>query len=324
MPDSTVHAFDFIAIGEILSDLISCTELESLKDANTYQRFVGGQPTNLSRNMALLGNNTALAACVGSDTIGEHIIEQLRLTSVDTRYLQTIHEAPTTIVLVAKTRRGTPDFVIYRGADAHIQGTRALLETVAKSRILHTSAFAISREPARTTIFNALRIAQENNTLISFDPNFHPTIWPDTLEFLSILEQIYKFVDYTKPSLDDCERIFSPGLTPAEYCHRFIEWGAKTVILTMGDQGILVSTASGEQYTLYPNDIQVADVTGAGDAFWAGFLSAIVEGKSNLEAALQGQALAEIKIGTVGPLENNPPSQDIEKRISSIQYTQTF
>ena len=94
MPDSTVHAFDFIAIGEILSDLISCTELESLKDANTYQRFVGGQPTNLSRNMALLGNNTALAACVGSDTIGEHIIEQLRLTSVDTRYLQTIPEIP--------------------------------------------------------------------------------------------------------------------------------------------------------------------------------------------------------------------------------------
>ena len=315
-----MHAYDFIALGEILIDLISCMDVDSLRDADKYQRFVGGEPTNLSRNMALMGKKVALVACVGSDNLGQHILEQLQLTDIDTRFIQRSNHAPTTIILVAKTLEGSPDFIPYRGADAHIQPNQALFDAVSETRILHTSAFALSKEPARTTILQAIKNAREYGALISLDPNYHPDVWPDTANFLTLIQQTFQLVDITKPSLDDCERIFAPGLDPTEYCQRFHEWGAKTVILSMGSKGVTLSTSSGERYTLHPNEISVADVTGAGDAFWAGFLSAKLDGKSDLDAALLGQALAEIKIETVGPLDEIPSSADILSRARSIQY----
>jgi len=194
------------------------------------------------------------------------------------------------------------------------------MNAVSNARIIHTSAFALSREPARSTIIQALKIARTNKSWISLDPNYHPAIWPDTPDFISILEGVFQYVDITKPSLDDCERIFSPGLEPIEYAQQFIEWGAKFVILTMGDKGVLLATAAGDTFNILPNPISVSDVTGAGDAYWAGFLTSIIEGEQPLEAALMGQALAEIKIETVGPLSIPPDRNFLEDKAKLIRY----
>ena len=320
MPDISNYSFDFIALGEILIDFISSEEVDSLAQADSYNRFVGGQPTNLTRNMALLGNQVALGACVGDDYFGQYIIDQLTQLNIDPRFIQKSNLAHTTIVPVTRTRGGTPKFMIYRGADSLFQAEPALLEAVSKTRIIHTSAFAISRDPARSTICEALKIAKDNDAWVSLDPNYHPAIWPDVTDFVSHLKNAFQYVDITKPSLDDCERIFAPGLEPLEYARKFINWGAKFVILTMGDSGVLLTTASGDVYNIIPNPISVSDVTGAGDAYWAGFLTAILEGKSPLEAAKLGQALAEVKIETVGPLTIPPDRNFLEEKAQMVRY----
>ncbi len=320
MTESTQPEYDLIALGETLIDFISSEEVDSLAQADSYHRFVGGQPTNLTRNMALLGNHVALGACVGDDYFGQYIIEQLDQLNIDVRYIQKTAKAPTTIVSVTRARGGTPKFMIFRGADAYIQRTSPLMDAVARTRGVHTSAFALSREPARSTILQALKIARANQSWVSLDPNYHPAIWSDIPDFLSLLEEAYQYVDITKPSLDDCERIFSPGLDPIEYAHQFINWGAKIVILTMGDKGVLLTTAAGDVYNMFSNPISVSDVTGAGDSFWAGFLTSILEGKSPLEAAQMGQALAEVKIETVGPLTIPPDRNFLTERAQSIRY----
>jgi fructokinase len=270
--------------------------------------------------MALLGNRVAMGTCLGEDGFGHYIQEQLHRMEIDTDYVQFTPDAPTTLALITRTAGGTPDFIICRGADAHLQPHPALLEAVANCRLIHTSAFAISRNPARETILQAFKIAHDNGALISFDPNYHPSVWPDVQDFNALLEKVYRNVDITKPSLDDCERIFSSGLAPREYAQRFIQWGAKIVILTMGSDGVLLATAKGEQYRLFANEITVEDVTGAGDAYWAGFLTAILQGKTPIQAARHGQALAEIKIGTVGPLTQAPDPSDLEDIARSIRY----
>jgi fructokinase len=312
--------FDFFSLGEALIDLISCEEAKSLGDAEFFQRFAGGEPANLARNMALLGNRVAMGTCLGEDGFGQYVREQLDRMKINTDYVQVSRSAPTTLALITRTAGGTPDFIICRGADARLQPRPSLMEAVADSRLVHTSAFAISRNPARETILEAFKIAHDNGALISFDPNYHPSVWPDVQDFNALLEEVYRSVDITKPSLDDCERIFSAGLDPRAYAQRFIQWGAKIVILTMGSDGVLLATAEGEGYRLFANQIKVEDVTGAGDAYWAGFLTAILEGKEPLEAARHGQALAEIKIGTVGPLTHAPDRLNLEQITRSIRY----
>jgi fructokinase len=311
--------FDVLGFGEALVDLISDQVVPSLKDADRFQRFVGGQVTNVALNVTRLGGRAAVAACVGDDGFGEYVRQQLELAGVGTDCLCVTAQAPTTVAINAR-QTATPDFIIHRGADAHILPKERCLEAIKTSRVMHTSAFALSREPARSTILRALEIARQNDCIVTLDPNYHPRIWPDLADVQGVLTEVYQWVNITKPSLDDCYRLFGAGLSPIAYAERFLNWGAEVVALTMGDQGVLLATTNGGSYQIKPSDARVADVTGAGDAFWAGLLVALLDGYPPPEAACFGQIVAETKIRTVGPVSEMPTRAGLYQRLETIKH----
>jgi len=304
VPIERPRTFDLLALGEAIVDFISKQIVSSLKDAAGFERFVGGEVTNVAFNLSRLGGRSAVVGCVGDDGLGRYVQGQLERAGVNTDHLRITSQAPTTLSIVSR-QTATPDFIIYRGADSQISLQNNLCQAVKKARAVHTSAFALSREPARSTILHLLQTARENDCLISLDPNYHPRIWPDLGDFSSVLKRAFKFVDVTKPSIEDCTRIFGPGLSPEEYAGRFLDCGAGAVALTMGSQGVLLLTADGAHHRITPNDIEVADVTGAGDAFWSGLLMALLDGYSIFQAVTFGQRVAEIKISAVGPLSDS-------------------
>ncbi|MBS3784677.1 MAG: carbohydrate kinase family protein, partial [Anaerolineae bacterium] len=95
--------------------------------------------------------------------------------------------------------------------------------------------------------------------------------------------------------------------------------GPEIVALTMGSRGVLLATADGEMSHIKPSDIRVADVTGAGDAFWGGFLIATLDGFQPSEAACVGQIVAEAKIHTVGPMSEMPDRTGLYQRLEQIK-----
>ncbi len=105
--------YALVAVGELLADLIGTEFTQNLSDTETFRRFQGGSPANLAANMARLGNSTALVACVGNDNLGAYLTHKVAETGVDTAYIATDSMAPTSIVLVSRTK-GTPDFIAYR------------------------------------------------------------------------------------------------------------------------------------------------------------------------------------------------------------------
>jgi len=312
---------DLFTLGEALVDLISNTVANSLEEAATFGRYLGGQPTNLAVNMALLDRQAAIAACVGNDGFGHFVIDQIKSSNVIADHIQLTDEYPTSVAIITRQAR-TADFLIARGADAHLRSTPTIELAAANSRIVHTSAFGLSREPARSTILGALEIAHEAGNIVSLDPNYHPKNWPDTPEFLALLRMAYRYVSITKPSLDDCVRLFGPGKEPAGYARCFLEWGCRTVALSMGARGILLATASDGFYHIESHEIPVIDSTGAGDAFWAGFLSSFLDGFSVIEAARIGQVVAAVKLGTVGPLKRLPSRKDLQRRAKAIPFAE--
>jgi fructokinase len=311
---------DFLAVGEAVVDLISTGIVSSLRDANSFQRFLGGEVTNLAMNMARLGHRSALGVCVGQDGFGEFLTARLGEAGVIQDYVQSSPDRPTTMIAVARQTQ-TPDFIVYRGADTQLTPAEALVKAAQHSRAIHTSAFSLSRNPARETILTLLEKAHEQGALISLDPNYHPRIYPDRQDFTSFLKEIYPFVQVTKPSLDDGVRLFGSGYTPWEYVEFFLDLGAGFVVLTMGGEGVLLATAEEERYRLQPNPISVVDVTGAGDAFWSGLLSGLLSGSSPLEAARLGQIVAEFKIGMVGPVVAFPNLESLKEKASMIQVS---
>ena len=313
------QTIDLFALGEALVDLISTTVSDTLSEAHSYDRFMGGQPTNLAMNMALLGKRAAVAACVGEDGFGLFIKEQIGLSNVITDHLQSTAEASTSMAIITRQAQ-TADFLIARGADAYLLTNPAIEAAAASSRIVHASAFGLSREPARMTIYKALQIAHQAGGLVSLDPNYHPKIWADTPDFPTQLEDVYQYVTLSKPSLDDCYRLFGHGQDPASYARHFLDWGCQIVALTMGAKGLLLATSSGDLYHVQSNVIPVVDATGAGDAFWAGFLTSRLDGANVVDAARMGQVVAEIKLGKAGPMNQLPDSDELRRRSEKIRY----
>ena len=284
--------FDLFALGEALIDLISSDIVDSIGKASHFERFQGGQPANLAVNMALLGKQAALASCLGEDGFGHYIFDQLRLGNVNTDFIQFSNQAKTTHHVIARHDQ-TADFISSRGADAHLAYTSAAAEAAASSRIVHTSAYGLTRDPARSTILRILHEAHDQGCLISLDPNYHPKIWPDTPgDFISLLMETFHLVDIAKPSLDDCTRLFGDGLDAADCAKKFLDLGCRIVLLTMGKEGLLLATADGEIAHIHSDPVNVTDATGAGDAYWAGFFDAYLDGASPLEAARFGQVIA--------------------------------
>ncbi len=293
--------YDLISVGEVLIDLISEQMAPALDQAVKFRRFLGGQVANVAWNVSLRGGRTALVGCVGADGFGRFLRQELNDVGVDTAYLHQITAAPTTLSFIVR-HTATPDFIIYRGADALLSPSQIPAQAIAQTRPLHASAFSLSKEPSRSAVLHALQVARPANCLVSLDPNYHPRIWDGTVPHLEVLEEAYSYVDVTKPSWDDCRRLFGPQADPQACLSRFLEWGAKVVVLTAGREGAIVALQSGERWKLAAHEIRVSDVTGAGDAFWAGLLVGLLDGLTPLRAAQAGQRVAEIKLATFGPL----------------------
>ena len=165
--------------------------------------------------------------------------------------------------------------------------------------MVHASTFALSRRPCRDAVVHAFQLAQKHGKLISLDPNYSPRIWPDQGEAMDVLNQLYALATLTKPSLDDASRLFGSGLAPEAYIERFHAWGPRLVVLTMGKDGAIVSI-DGQQTRIQPMPIKVVDATGAGDAFWAGYLVSLLDGHDPVFSAHVAQAVVARKLERVG------------------------
>jgi fructokinase len=112
---------------------------------------------------------------------------------------------------------------------------------------------------------------------------------------------------------DDDRRIFDADLVPEVAIERFHAMGPRIVLYTMGRQGMLLSDR-GEITAIPARDIEVADATGAGDAFWSGFLLALIDGLDLRHCAYVAREIAELKLRTVGPLPGTQDRQALYER----------
>ena len=300
---------DVLAVGEILVDLISETPVARLQEAATFRRYLGGSPANIAANVARLGGRSGLIAAVGADALGRFLLDELARLGVCLDGLVVCKESPTSVMLVARSPV-TPDFLPLRGADYRLRPDDASPSLIARARLVHASAFALSRRPGRGAVIRALRLAHDMGKPLSLDPNYSPVIWPDRDEALRVLAELYPMVTLTKPSRDDAERLFGPGHSAKEYIRMFHDLGADIVVFTRGGGGAIVSEKGGECEEIAARPVQVVDATGAGDAFWAGFLVAWLDGRSPVQSARVGREIAALKLRNIGPL---PPTIDRDK-----------
>ncbi|WP_298237582.1 carbohydrate kinase [uncultured Algibacter sp.] len=296
---------DILCVGEVLVDFIGHQTEVLINNTRDYHRYLGGSPANVAMNSTRLGLKSVMVATVGNDGFGEYIFERLNGVGVITSYIKQLENKPTSVIFVSRTD-GTPDFIPFREADCFITEKQISKELLSKTNIFHTTCFALSKQPAQTAIIEKAKEAFHLGCKLSIDVNYAKKLWNSQEEALVVIKAYCEFNPLVKISEDDMFRLFEQELPHEDIFNFFHSEGVDIVCLTLGSKGVKLSQKGEEIIYMPAMQIDVVqDATGAGDAFWSGFLFAYIKEKpieKCLEVALQ---LAALKLQNVGRLPDN-------------------
>ena len=304
--DALYFGLDVLAVGESLVDFISHEFRISLRTADRFSRYLGGQPANVAVYVAKLGGRSAVVTKVGADYFGEFVEDQLGRHGVSTEGVHRAPGEPTTSAFVTRTVN-VPDFQVNRGADALLNIREVSDELIERARAVHTSAFALSRDPQRLAVRRAMRLGARLGKIVSLDPNYDPRVWPDREEAWEVLAEVLPYVTVVKPSLEDARRLFDPNMDDdalEEAClDTFHDLGAEVVVMTRSGGVVDVSDGSSVERVGPLPKVDVQSVTGARDAFWSALLVAHLDGKDWPTSVRFAHEVAALKLGVEGHVE---------------------
>ncbi len=256
-----------LCIGEALIDMI-CTDINvSLSSGQHFLKKAGGAPANVAAAIAALGGEVSMAAKVGDDPFGHHLISLLKEMGVDTNLIMKDPTHFTTFAFVSLMQDGERDFYFNRGADKELTLLDLAGLRLNEYGIVHFgSATAFLPGPLQNTYLELLAKAKQAGCLISFDPNYRHLLFQNNSAYF--IQQCDAFIERCHFfKLSDEEALLITGSDSVALAATALRKKTNAVFtITLGKEGTLVSI--GDHIEIIKSiSIQAVDATGAGDAF---------------------------------------------------------
>ncbi|MFX1507786.1 MAG: carbohydrate kinase family protein [Promethearchaeota archaeon] len=291
--NTRVGEIDVLGLGEIVIDFLLKIPRFPKPDEKMYvlnsQKQAGGVTANFCVGVARQGLRVAFFGGVGDDEEGGYLRKALQKEIVDDRYLFTLKSKITPVNIVMVTKKGEKSILQSEHMRLTLPSKKLITkEIIQKSRHLHLTA--INYE----TALKAVTLAKEFGLTTSLD--LESQVVHDYQEQLA---QLLEFIDILLPNKGGAYE-FTRSEDPILASMRLLKYGPKVVLLTLGSEGVLLSTKEDQRlFPAYKVD-NVIDTTGAGDAFNAGFISSFLEDRSLEECVNRGQATSALKIQGFG------------------------
>ncbi len=286
---------DVLCLGELLVDFVALEQGLLIHQGPKFQPAAGGAPANVAVGVAKLGLHSGFIGKVGKDSFGTFLKETLVAQGVDTQYLMEDPCTRTTLAFVAIGEHGERDFVFYRdpGADTQLLARELVPQYIEQARIFHFGSISLSQEPVRQATLEALRIARKANLLISYDPNYRDTLWPDEATAIEQMRFGMTMADLVKVSEEELCLITNRDSwwTGAQaLMEDFSE--ISCLLVSRGAEGCTAVTRQG-RLDVPGFAVKAVDTTGAGDAFVAGFLVSLLRRQIAVDHYMVVEELAE-------------------------------
>ena len=259
--------FDIISAGEMLIDFTPG------KEPYTYTANPGGAPANVSVSVARNGLKSGFLGMMGNDDFGKRLQNTLIENNVTPLCKKLTEKAVTTLAFVTLYDNGERSFTFTRkpGADIMISSDDYNASDIESCKIFNAGSFSLTDDPGRTTYIDAIKKAAKAGAIISFDINYRDAVWHSEAACLEVIKEILPFVDLLK--ISDEELFFTGG---EDNIFSFMkEYNITAVIETLGSCGSKYYF-NGNSNVLESMKVNAVDATGAGDAFWGGFLSSLI------------------------------------------------
>jgi len=292
---------DIVALGEVLLRLAipSPTRFETARHLDLQ---IGGAEANVAAACARLGLSAAWISALPANPWGERIRRELGSHGVDCAYVRMTENTRVGVYFLEYGVPPRPVRVLYdrrESAFARLTPAQVDWEPVRRARLVHlTGVTPALGESARALVERAVREA----STVSFDINYRATLWSPQ-EARAFVEPVLPRVRYLFIGQAEARTLFGLSGTPEQTLDGLARLAPKaTISLQQGEAGSTVLDGGTVFRPRRRPAVQVVDPIGAGDAYAAGFLWAVLSGRDVQDAVDAGTAVAALKCSTWGDI----------------------
>ncbi|NJC57010.1 carbohydrate kinase family protein [Brevibacterium marinum] len=262
--------------------------VESIPDGQGIQLLeeirltVAGTAAATAVNLAHLGEDVSTVGVVGDDALGTFITTRMNDAGVTTNHLRVDRGLPTSATMLPIRRDGSRPALHVVSTNGRLDHQDLQAELLDEVSLVHLGGTCLLPGIDGRPSVDFLRTAKERGLTVAMD--FIPSRTSLDRDRQAI-EPCLPFVDYLLPSDDDAYYIADAGGDRQKAIDYYLESGVQNVLITMGAQGVSISNTRECDVRLSAFDVEVVDTTGCGDAFSAGFISALLRSADVREAA---------------------------------------
>lgn len=254
-----------IAFGEVLEDYVP--------ENDGFKKLVGGAPLNLLSMASQLGASTYMITGLGRDEGSHRVLAMMEKEHVNSDYVK--FDDTTTLchteVVVDKTT-GEREFYFFKDGASFLSLAKEDIRPswFEEGDVFHFGTVCLLNYSIYDAQLRACAYANEAGCLISFDPNFRPTLFKEE-EQKRLSLSFLPFVDILKLGEDELKTMTETN-DVNELFDRFEN--LKMIFLTKGSNGIELIFRNGKRLfekSVKPN--KIVDTVGCGDCSFGAFLS---------------------------------------------------
>jgi len=234
----------------------------------------GGSAANTARAFAALGGRATFVGAVGDDAIGRRLAATLRAEGVTARLARV--RRPTARLAVLLGAGGERSFIADRGAAEGLRPAHLRATWFSRADWLHLPAYSLLGEPLRSAALAAIGHARRARGLVSLDlASRRPLLAGGRRAARALVGSVAP--DVLLANADEAQALVGADSS------RLLEL-APLVVVKQGASGCSVLWRSAAPRSrvgrlfVVTRRLATSDTTGAGDAFDAGFLHALIEG----------------------------------------------
>ncbi|MET4582354.1 2-dehydro-3-deoxygluconokinase [Conyzicola nivalis] len=303
--------FDVVTFGETMGSIRAAG---LLRHGGAMSMSLGGAETNVAIGLARLGHSVRWGGRLGSDDVGAFALRTLRSEGVDTATVNLDPARATGLLLIERRVADISRVAYYRANSA---GSAVSVSDVdgsfdASTRVLHLTGItpALSRSAAEATLWAASR-ARELGVLVSLDVNYRGALWARDVAAVT-LRRLAALADVVFASDDELYMVApESGGDEQAAVRALLDAGAQQVVVTRGGDGASAWTLD-ETAACAAREVRVVDTIGAGDAFTAGYLSALLDGLPLAARLDRGAVLGAFAVSASGDWESLPRRDELD------------
>ncbi|RBM21636.1 sugar kinase [Prauserella sp. PE36] len=269
----------------------------------SFRSSIAGAESNVAIGLSRLGHPVRWLGRVGADEPGALVLRTLRAEGVDVSTVERDDEAPTGLVLFEQRLPDVTRVQYHRAGSAGSRLSAADVALGGDVRLVHLTGItpALGDGP-RDAVERAVARARELAATVSFDVNHRARLW-SAADAAPALTPIARRADVVIGSADELELVGGVDALLAA--------GVREVVTKLGADGAAVTTADGEQRAP-GHRVPVVDSVGAGDAFTAGYLSALLDGLDVPGRLARGNRTGAFAVATAGDWEGLPTRAELD------------